>query len=156
MSRREIDPERWLVLAGAMLSGAGALGSAAVSGGWWPKACACLIRLSLEQAVDAYWERVNPRVASPKLPWRTKLLMLRSRTGPGLTVARRITYAWNTLSRAMHHHCYDIQPTVTELRHLHTETTVLIRMLQQHVGGESSVRKVGSLESNLRPALSSE
>ena len=31
--------------------------------GRWPRACAWLIRLALEQTLDAYWSRVLPQAA---------------------------------------------------------------------------------------------
>lgn len=124
-----MTPERWLAAANSMLRGAGVIGGRAVTGGWWPRACACLIRLALENAVNAYWRRVNPPVAACGA-WRTKLLMLRSRSGPGLEVARRAAYTWAALSQATHHHCYESTPTAAELRRLHTEVTALIAALR--------------------------
>ncbi|GAA2395461.1 hypothetical protein Cme02nite_55700 [Catellatospora methionotrophica] len=106
----------YLTAADSMLRGHGPVGSAAVSEGWWPKACACLIRLALETAIDAYWQRMNPAVAQYG-SGRTKLLLLRNRCERTLT--RQATFAWTTLSRAAHHHYYETAPSVTELRHLH-------------------------------------
>jgi hypothetical protein len=124
------DPQRWLTAADQMLRGAGPLGSTAVAGGWWPKACACLIRLALEGGIDGFWRRTNAPVAECGRG-RTKHLMLRSRSGPGADVARRVSFAWATLSRATHHHCYEMAPTAAELRRLHTEVTALLERLQK-------------------------
>lgn len=129
MTGEVMTPQRWLAAADEMLRGAGGLGNTAVAGGWWPKACACLIRLALESALEAYWQQVSPPVAACTRG-RTRLLMLRGRSGPGPVVARRAAYAWATLSRATHHHCYDSPPTAAELRHLHAETAVLLDLLQ--------------------------
>ena len=93
------------------------------AGGWWPRACACLIRLALEHAIDDFWRRTSPPVAACGA-MRTRLLMLRRR--PGRDVARRATFAWSALSRATHHHCYDSAPTAGELRRLHTEVSELV------------------------------
>lgn len=123
------DPHRCLAAAGEMLHGTGPLGASAVTGGWWPKACACLIRLALEGGLDAYWQQASPAVAACRR-WRTKLLMLRGRRGPGLPVAIRVSFAWATLSRATHHDCYETAPTAAELRRLHTEVTDLLTQLQ--------------------------
>lgn len=125
-----MTPERWLAVADEMLKGAGTAGATAVTGGWWPKACACLIRLALEGGLDAYWRRVNPAVAACR-NGRTRLLMLRGRAGPGREAARRLGFAWAALSRATHHHCYETASTAVELRLLHDEVTDLLAHLRQ-------------------------
>ncbi|MFF5230688.1 hypothetical protein [Dactylosporangium sp. NPDC000521] len=93
------------------------------SGAWWPKACACLIRLALELAIEQYWQATSPAVAACGAQ-RTRLLMLRRRSGRDL--ARRAAFAWATLSQATHHHCYDTAPTAGELRRLHIEVSLLV------------------------------
>ncbi|MEV0428504.1 hypothetical protein [Micromonospora sp. NPDC050495] len=123
-------PARCLAAADQMLRGAGPLGAAAVTAGWWPRACACLIRLALEGGIDAYWRRTRPVVAACR-QGRAKQLMLRGRLGPGGTVARRIAFAWATLSAAAHHHCYEVAPTAVELRRLHTEVSALLTHLSR-------------------------
>ena len=125
------DPGRWLAASDEMLRGAGALGPVAVAGSWWPKACACLIRLALENGIDAYWQRAAPPVARYGSR-RTKLLMLRNRVDR--TVVRRASFAWATLSRATHHHCYELSPTSAELRRLHAEVTALVAHLDGQAG----------------------
>lgn len=110
-----LDPWRYLAAADDMLRGSETLGAAAVAGGWWPRACACLIRLGLEAGIDAYWRRVSPPVAQYG-SGRTKLLMLRRRLPRDL--ARKAAYTWAALSQATHHHCYETSPSATELRHL--------------------------------------
>ncbi|MEH0824718.1 hypothetical protein V6U84_31680, partial [Micromonospora sp. CPCC 205714] len=60
---------------------------------------------------------------------RAKQLMLRGRPGPGAEVARRVTFAWTTLSAAAHHHCYELAPTAAELRRLHAEVSTLLTRL---------------------------
>jgi hypothetical protein len=123
MSTPNSSADRYLAAADGMLYGHGSAGAAAVDGGWWPKACACLIRLALETALDEYWLRTTPAVAAYG-SGRTKLLLLRSRCDRALV--REATYAWGTLSRATHHHCYEIAPTHTELRRLHDSVTAVI------------------------------
>jgi hypothetical protein len=119
-------PRRYLEAADNMLRGAGTLGAAAVTSGWWPKACACLIRLALEGAVDAYWQHVSPPVARYG-NGRTKLLMLRRRISREL--AREATYTWATLSRATHHHCYETSISAGELRRLLQAAEVIVTRL---------------------------
>ncbi|MGB2571890.1 hypothetical protein ACPFP2_26080 [Micromonospora citrea] len=121
-------PAACLAAADQLLRGAGPLGTSAVTAGWWPRACACLIRLALEGGVDSYWQRSRPAVAACR-QGRAKQLMLRGRLGPGPEVARRAAYAWATLSAATHHHCYELAPTAAELRRLHTEVRTLLTRL---------------------------
>ncbi|MER5336772.1 hypothetical protein [Micromonospora sp. NPDC002717] len=92
------------------------------------RARACLIRLALEGGIDAYWQRTRPAVAQCR-QGRAKQLMLRGRRGPGVGVARRVAFAWATLSAAAHHHCYEMAPTAAELRRLHTEVSALLARL---------------------------
>lgn len=47
-------PRPWLAAADSMLAGSETVGAVAVSEGWWPKACACLIRLALEEGIDEF------------------------------------------------------------------------------------------------------
>ncbi|MEU8264262.1 hypothetical protein AB0C02_27005 [Micromonospora sp. NPDC048999] len=81
-------PQRCLAAADQMLRGAGPLGMTSVTAGWWPRACACLIRLALEGGIDAYWRRVKPGVAACR-QGRARQLMLRGRLGPGVPDHRR-------------------------------------------------------------------
>jgi hypothetical protein len=114
-----MTPRRCLDAADSLLRGG-------PSGVWWPKVCACLIRLALELAIDQYWLTTNPQVAACTAQ-RTRLLMLRRRSGQD--VARRAAFAWCALSNATHHHCYDTAPTAGELRRLHTEVSLLAERL---------------------------
>ncbi|HZO66581.1 MAG TPA: hypothetical protein VFB74_16395 [Kribbellaceae bacterium] len=120
------DPQRYLAAADDMLRGAGVLGAVAVTDGWWPKACACLIRLALEGGIDAFWLRASSPVARCGSR-RTKLLMLRKRID--LDVVHRVSFAWAALSRLTHHHCYDASPTLGELRHLYDEAKAALEHL---------------------------
>lgn len=121
-------PRRCLAAADQLLRGAGQLGASAVTAGWWPRACACLIRLALEGGIDGYWLRVRPVVAGCR-QGRAKQLMLRGRLGPGREVARRVAHTWATLSAATHHHCYELAPGAVELRRLHAEVSDLLTRL---------------------------
>jgi hypothetical protein len=47
--------------------------------------------------------------------------------------------AWRGLSRAMHHHTYELAPTVTELRGWHHDvTTLLPRLLPPGTGPDDT------------------
>jgi hypothetical protein len=80
--------------------------------GLWPRACAWLLRLALESALDAMWARVRPEIASA--PRRAQLLVLPEVTGRELAV--EVAQTWGALSRAGHHHTYELAPTAAELR----------------------------------------
>jgi hypothetical protein len=77
----------------------------------WQRSCACLTRVALEQGLEQYWHRMAPSLANR--PMRHQLIALPSFTGP--EVARHLCAVWNGLSRAMHHHAYELPPTVAEL-----------------------------------------
>jgi len=91
----------------------------------WPRAGAALIRLALELGLRRYWE-----VRAPSLierPMRHQLLalaVLANAEAATLTVA-----AWHGLSRAMHHHTYELPATAAELQGwLEDTATLLIRL----------------------------
>ena len=90
--------------------------------GRWPRACAWLIRLALEQALDRYWASVLPEAAACGM--RAQLLLLPA-YAPGET-ARRAREAWTGLARATHHHPYELAPTAAELRTWHDQVTNLL------------------------------
>ena len=83
--------------------------------GRWPRACAWLTRLALEQALDEYWLRVLPE--SVNCGVRPQLLMLPQYAGA--STAAGAAEAWYGLARATHHHAYDLAPTAAELRRWH-------------------------------------
>jgi hypothetical protein len=83
--------------------------------GRWPRACAWLTRLALEQALDEYWSLVLP--AAVNCGVRPQLLMLPEYAGT--STAAQAAEAWYGLARATHHHAYDLAPTAAELRRWH-------------------------------------
>jgi hypothetical protein len=86
-----------------------------IEDGAWPRACTWLIRLALEQALDDYWQRHRPEVAA--VSRRAQLLTLTRTVDPDL--GQSCTRLWHTLSRAAHHHAYELSPTYSELRDWH-------------------------------------
>lgn len=88
--------------------------------GCWPRACACLLRLGFERAVNDLWEREHPPVALVR-SMRARLLSLHhvDRFAPDLP--GRAEYLWAALSRAVHHHPYELSPTAAELRGWHRD-----------------------------------
>jgi hypothetical protein len=93
--------------------------------GRWPRACAWLTRLALEQALDEYWSRILPEAANCGV--RPQLLMLPQYTGA--STAALAAEAWFGLARATHHHTYDLAPTAAELRRWHD----LVRAVVTHL-----------------------
>lgn len=87
--------------------------------GAWPRACAWLLRLELEAALDEFWSRVRPDIGAATQAQRPKLLVLTAYTSP--EIARKASYLWWALSRAGHHHRYELGITVAELVRLRTE-----------------------------------
>lgn len=79
--------------------------------GLWPRACAWLIRLALEQALDDCWRRVLPEAIGCGM--RPQLLLLPRYTDQA--TAQEAREAWLGLARATHHHAYDLAPTAAEL-----------------------------------------
>ncbi|MBO4210528.1 hypothetical protein [Micromonospora echinofusca] len=92
----------------------------------WQRGCACLTRLALEQGLDLYWQQVAPTVAH--CPMRHQLLVLPAFAGP--EAARIARTAWHGLSRAMHHHSYELAPVVAELRSWHRDVSLLLSRFQ--------------------------
>jgi hypothetical protein len=80
--------------------------------GLWPRAAALLIRQALEESVDAYW--TDRQLPLGSLPTQAQLVCLRMMTADGRLPAR-LHEAWGGLSRACHHHPYELAPTAGEL-----------------------------------------
>ncbi|MFC5262518.1 hypothetical protein ACFPJ1_10430 [Kribbella qitaiheensis] len=76
---------------------------------------AFLIRQALEEAVAGHCERLITRLDHPvTMRSRLTVLHLFDQTG----AAETAEYTWNALSRACHHHAYELAPTASELQHL--------------------------------------
>ena len=112
------------VTAGELLGEADRLLTTVVPGtrGRWPRACAWLIRLALEQTLDGYWNRVLPQAAECGM--RPQLLLLPVYAGGD--IAERAREAWMGLARATHHHAYELAPTAAELRGWHQAVSQLV------------------------------
>ena len=80
--------------------------------GLWPRAAALLIRQALEEAVDDYW-RVR-QFPLDSLPTQVQLVCLRMLSADR-TQPVQLHEAWGALSRACHHHPYELSPTAGEL-----------------------------------------
>ncbi len=84
--------------------------------GLWPRASALLARQSLEAALDEFWRTRSPAEARDcgRVPTHAQLLCLPRYLGDA-DLAGRLAWAWTGLSRACHHHAYDMPPSATEL-----------------------------------------
>lgn len=102
--------------------------------GAWPRACAWLLRLALEAAMDDYWLRVKPEISA--LRARSPQFLVLHRYA-GRQIAARAGYAWWALSRAGHHHCYELGLTATELRVLRDAVAMVISDLARAEGTDS-------------------
>jgi len=80
--------------------------------GLWPRAAALLVRQALEEAVDDYWRARQLPLDS--LPTQAQLVCLRMMSSD-LARPVQLHEAWGALSRACHHHPYELAPTAAEL-----------------------------------------
>jgi hypothetical protein len=83
--------------------------------GCWARASALLARQSLESAMDLLWRARAPIVVQCSMS--SQLLVLPSYLRDQ-EAARNAAYAWSALSRACHHHAYELPPTASEMRSL--------------------------------------
>lgn len=95
--------------------------------GTWPRACAWLIRLALESELNRFWQAACPPAVNCRSR-RAQFLLLPWYAEPSL--ARRAHQTWAVLSRAGHHHAYELAPTAAELGHLLDDTTEIIAALR--------------------------
>jgi len=108
VSRKEGTPSDMLEMAHGLLRRADP-----ATAGLWPRVSALLARRALEASVARLWERHSLDLSA--CPVRAQLICLRSYLGdPDL--AARTSHAWAALSRACHHHPYELAPTSAELR----------------------------------------
>lgn len=78
--------------------------------GLWPRAAALLVRQALEAALDDFWRSKNLSFDCGR---RQQLICLHEYMDTAK--AGELAHAWAALSRACHHHPYELAPTVGEL-----------------------------------------
>ena len=81
--------------------------------GLWPRASALLALQALEASLLRLWERRTLDLQGCSM--RTQLICLRSYLEDA-KLAARTGHAWSALSRACHHHPYELAPTAGELQ----------------------------------------
>jgi hypothetical protein len=84
----------------------------AKTAGIWPRAAAILARQALEQALDGYWRTKGLRLDT--LGTRPQLICLQAYL-PDQATAGRASHAWSSLTRACHHHPYELQASHAEI-----------------------------------------
>ena len=81
--------------------------------GLWPRVSALLALAALEAGVLRLWQRRALDLQGCSM--RTQLICLRSYLEDA-KLAARTGLTWSALSRACHHHAYELGPTAGELR----------------------------------------
>lgn len=96
--------------------------------GLWPRASALLALHALEASLRRLWER--RRIDIHGCSMRTQLICLRSYLEDA-RLAARTGHAWSALSRACHHHAYELGPTAGELRSWLAVVNELVRRVER-------------------------
>ncbi len=81
--------------------------------GLWPRASALLVRQALEESLSGYW--IVKGIGLEHCSTRAQLICLREYLREG-DLASRVAHTWSALSRACHHHSYELPPTVEEIK----------------------------------------
>jgi len=108
LRRHDDEPRQLLALADGLLRRADP-----TTAGLWPRASALLALAALEASVLRLWQRRALDLQGCSM--RTQLICLRSYLEDA-RLAARAGHAWSALSRACHHHAYELGPTAGELR----------------------------------------
>jgi hypothetical protein len=103
------------------------------AGGHSNRAACWIARAALESAVDDLLDTTN--TPAPDATMRSKLTVLQVASGVDSTIPGQADYAWNGLSRACHHHAFELSPTATEVRHLIAVVAGLIDQASQDDSG---------------------
>lgn len=108
MTSRTRSPLRVLSAAEALIESSATGGT-----GLWPRTAAALGRQAIEVALRQYWRLREPGLerCSTHAQLLCLVVYLRDRD-----LARQTSATWSALSRACHHHPYELNPTVDELR----------------------------------------
>jgi hypothetical protein len=99
-----------LAVARRLLARTGSGGDLAA--GVWPRSAAVLARQALEQSLTSLWRQKGLDLA--RASTHAQLLCLEEYQGDS-SVAADARFAWWALSRACHHHPYELAPTVAEI-----------------------------------------
>lgn len=122
------DRTELLDYAGQLLDGVIALGARG------PRTAALLTRCALEGWLDdqsAAWDK-TPGLRPTT---RSKLVVLAALRGPD--TGERAKRIWHDLSRACHHHAYELQPSIIEVRQLLEQVRQLTAPVAESRSGSS-------------------
>jgi hypothetical protein len=122
LTRSGGDPSHLLEVADRLLRRADP-----ATAGLWPRASALLALQALEASVRRLWERHTLEFQGCSM--RTQLICLRSYLEDA-PLAARTAHAWSALSRACHHHPYELAPTATELQSWYSVVKALIEKVE--------------------------
>ncbi|MEV4867149.1 hypothetical protein [Streptomyces ossamyceticus] len=118
------SPETLVTAAGRLLwSAPGAV--APLAPGLRARAAAVLLRMALDQALDAYWQRITPSMTRIG-----KHRMLCLEWYAGHETARRCRTTWSALSAACHYRTYELPPPPAEIHTRLLEVTDLLAALR--------------------------
>jgi hypothetical protein len=90
-------------------------------------------RQALEISLDSYWLRTSPNMADATRATQLACLPYYLKDQP---VADGVRVAWNALSRACHHHPYELAPTALELEGWLERVDQLAALLDGQRSGE--------------------
>lgn len=110
------------------------------SEGVWPRASALLTRQVLEETLDRLWLAIDPGVA--RASRATQLTCLGLMIKDAALVAD-VRSAWASLSRACHHHHYELGPTAAELERWIRQTEHLAEAIQRAGSHPERIRSHG-------------
>ncbi len=119
MTREDGDPGSLLGMADRLLRRADP-----ATAGLWPRASAILALQALEASLLRLWKSRTLDLRGCSM--RTQLICLRSYLEDA-SLAARAGHAWSALSRACHHHPYELAPTSTELESWFSVVSELIK-----------------------------
>ncbi|MEU3887003.1 hypothetical protein [Streptomyces sp. NPDC029041] len=89
------------------------------------RAAAVLLRMALDQALDAYWQQVTPSMTRVG-----KHRMLCLEWYAGRDTARRCRTTWSALSAACHYRTHELPPRPEEIHGRLREVTGLLTVLR--------------------------
>ena len=119
MTRNDGDPRNLLDMADGLLRRADP-----ATAGLWPRVSALLALQALEASLLRHWQHRTLDFQGCSM--RTQLICLRTYLGDA-KLAARTGHAWSALSRACHHHPYELAPTAAELQSWFSVVTELIQ-----------------------------
>lgn len=96
-------------------------------GGAWARAVSLLTRQALEAGLDELWR--ERQVDLSTVSARAQLLCLGTYLKDDM-LAAEVRYAWGALSRACHHHPYELAPTAEELARWVATVRALVHRIQ--------------------------